>query len=293
MVSPVAEISGGRSWTANGKTFGASETAVLSDPSPVVLPRTEQWTGGTDREPYRIFLGAPDSPPPPQGYPLLVVLDANATFATAYDSMRIQSRRSERTAVDPTVVLGIGYPTDAPHDVVRRVADFTTRTGGVSALQDLIDRDIRPGIETRFPIDPERRALFGHSLGGLFVLQTMFSRATRFRTFIAASPSIWWDDCAVLRDERIFSAMHAGCAGRPRLLVTVGGHEGEAGLRQEGADPSRRVHIRTKRMIDNAREMVSRLRDLPMDANFVEFPEENHASVLPGSIARALRFAAC
>ncbi len=293
MVSPRAEFSGGRSWIVTGRTFAAPETAALSDHSPVTLPHTEQWTGETGRGPYRIFLGIPPTPPPPQGYPLLVVLDANATFATAYDSMRIQSRRSDRTAVDPMVVLGIGYPTDAPHDVVRRVADFTTRTGGVSALQEFIEQDVRPGIEERLPIDPARRAMFGHSLGGLFVLQAMFSRTTGFRTFIAASPSIWWDDCSVLRDERIYSATHAACIDRPRLLVTVGGHEGETGGQHEGDDPSRRSHIRAKRMIDNAREMVDRLRALPMDANFVKFPEENHASVLPGSIARALRFAAC
>lgn len=293
MVSPLAEISGRRSGAVNGKAFGAPETAALSDHAPVILPCTEQWTDETERGPYRIFLGIPPTPPPPQGYPLFVVLDANATFATAYDAMRIQSRRPERTAVDPTVVLGIGYPTDAPHDVVRRGADYTTRTGGISALQDFIEHDVRPSIEARLPIDPLRRALFGHSLGGLFVLQAMFSRATGFRTFIAASPSIWWNDCAVLADEQIFSAAHAGCVDRPRLLVTVGGHECEAGLQHEDDDPSRRSHMRAKRMIDNAKEMIDRLRALPMDANFVEFPEENHASVLPGSIARALRFAAC
>ena len=258
----------------------------------VVLPGTEQWSAHGAGGGYRIFLGIPDAPAPPSGFPMLVVLDANATFATVFDSMRMQSRRPARTRVDPTVIVGIGYPTDDLLDVTRRQRDFTDwarpsdrADQSTTCLYKEIERSIVDDVASRVPLDPSRQALFGHSLGGLFVLHLLFTQTTRFNRFIAASPSIWWDDLVILREEAAFADRTTLSTNENRLLITVGEQEEPVGPTLLHSNS-----ITAKRMIGNAREMVERLRIRDIDASYLEFAGENHASVLPAALARALRF---
>jgi hypothetical protein len=48
--------------------------------------------------PWRIFLAVPDVPAPATGFPLIVLLDANAGFATLTETLR----RARRAMVDRT-----------------------------------------------------------------------------------------------------------------------------------------------------------------------------------------------
>jgi predicted alpha/beta superfamily hydrolase len=50
-----------------------------------------------------------------------------------------------------------------------------------------------PEIAQRLPADGGRATLAGHSLGGLFTLHAFFSRTDLFSTWVAGSPSIWWN----------------------------------------------------------------------------------------------------
>ncbi|MDR6881146.1 alpha/beta hydrolase-fold protein [Bacillus sp. 3255] len=49
---------------------------------------------------------------------------------------------------------------------------------------------MQPRVERDYAIDRKRQAILGHSLGGLFVLQTLFTRPQTFQTYVAGSPSI-------------------------------------------------------------------------------------------------------
>ena len=58
------------------------------------IPGTVTWSMQSDvtgRE-YRIFIAEPMGPPPEGGYPVLYSLDANATFGTLAEAIRLQSR---------------------------------------------------------------------------------------------------------------------------------------------------------------------------------------------------------
>lgn len=65
--------------------------------------------------------------------------------------------------------------------------------GGAQAFLDFLERDLKPAIEARHPIDRRQQTLFGHSLGGYFTLWTLLSRRSSFSAFVAVSPSIWWN----------------------------------------------------------------------------------------------------
>ncbi len=50
------------------------------------------------------------------------------------------------------------------------------------------------------PLNARRASLFGWSLGGLFVVHTMFVHPESFHGYIALSPSIWRGNKAVLAE---------------------------------------------------------------------------------------------
>ena len=88
------------------------------------------------------------------------------------------------------------------------------RVGGSADFRAFIRDELMPEIDRRVRGDGET-AIVGESLAGLFVLETFFAQPELFDTYIALSPSLWWNDRALLR----------GAAGRlserPRWPGTV------------------------------------------------------------------------
>ena len=56
---------------------------------------------------YRLWLAWPQQPPPSAGYPVIYVLDANATFGTFVEAIRMRAHRPDATGVGPAIVAGI------------------------------------------------------------------------------------------------------------------------------------------------------------------------------------------
>ncbi len=204
----------------------------------VTTPRTAQFDirsvrGNRD---YRIFVALPTGPAPAGGYPVLYILDGNAHFSTAVFAARL-------TGLGSSVIVGIGYQINNPLDYKARRYDLTppsadgwqppaqsagppgTVYGGQDEFLDFIQHELEPRIERQFGIDRTRQALFGHSLGGLFVLHVLFTMPDAFQTYIAASPSIWWNEGSILNEERAFESGQCGSKVRPVVLVTVGSLE--------------------------------------------------------------------
>lgn len=262
---------------------------------------------------FHVFVSRPLLPPPVDGYPVVYMLDANAAFGTMTEAVRMQSARPEASGVVPAVVVGIGYPTDLPLDLARRTFDYTPEveraalsarpdgtewppTGGAGAFLDFIEDELKPTIAAELPVDPRRQVLFGHSFGGLFALYALFNRPRAFQVYVAGSPSIWFGDRAILAAEEQFAVALSDGGPDLRLMIAVGALEQTPSPR-EGETPAgarRAAWIEKNRMVDNAREMAARLARLAprgLQVAYEEFPGENHVSVIPPLISRALRFA--
>ncbi|WP_166239818.1 alpha/beta hydrolase [Paenibacillus turpanensis] len=260
----------------------------------VEISRSEQWemVSRAEGRTYQIFVAKPMAPMPPSGYPVLYLLDANSVFGTMTEAIRLQCRRPDKTGVTPAVIVGIGYPTEEPFSP-NRFYDFTpapsteyTRTpggaplpeqGGAAAFLQFIEEELKPEIEREFTIDKNRQSIFGHSLGGLFVLYTLFSKPDAFQSYIAGSPSLHWNKQLMLDAEREFTARLGQGAAHQKVLIAMGGLEAS--------------HVSGNYML--AKELSERLACCPnegLKAEFIDFAGEGHVSVLPLLINRTLRF---
>ena len=281
-----------------------SSPALQAEPwQPATLAQAEmrelqsRHTGRT----YRLYLSRPQGEAPPQGYPVVYVLDANLFFPLLSQQALMYQPHASRDGREAVLVVGIGYPGDAPFDVPARAEDYTPpapdmrdtgdrlapRQGGAERFLDFLEDEVKPLVATRYKVDPQRQTLFGHSYGGLFTLYTMLSRPQAFQRYFASSPSLWWNR----RYAFDLLQAHAGQEHRPqvRLLLSVGGGEQPAA----GAElkDARQRHLAERRMVDNTREFHQRLNELGLPNELLVAPGRDHAGNAFVSSVQVLDFA--
>jgi predicted alpha/beta superfamily hydrolase len=133
-------------------------------------------------------------------------------------------------------------------------------------------------------------------LGGLFTLGVLFDHPDSFRNFVASSPSVYWNDCALLEHEGDFVSEIRRKRSEPRVLITVGAREQEAPETPlpNMTEDQMKDSVRAWRMVDNARDLATRLQRAKGGSNYLvrfhAFEEEDHLTVFPASISRALAF---
>lgn len=253
------------------------------------MPQTHTWDmTAPSGEIYRIMVSFPDAAPPERGFPVLYVLDGNASFASFAETRRMLEWDSH---IGKALVVGVGYPTDWAYDA-RRLNDYPPRmvdppmplwadlaqhpSGGRDVFADFLTGELRAEIARRYTVDLGRQSLFGHSLGGLFSLHMLYTRPDAFHSIIAASPSMDWNNQGALAEERAFAErLTRGEIGRtPRLLVLAGG-------RDIDDEP------------ENAAALVRRLDALSIHglrARYRQYPEEGHMTVPVRAVPDTLRF---
>jgi pimeloyl-ACP methyl ester carboxylesterase len=108
------------------------------------------------------------------------------------------------------------------------VRDGATVGGGGAAFEAFLIQDLRPFLEARYPLDPDKAILFGHSYGGLFAANVLAGAPTSFAGYIIASPSVFADRGVLAR----LPAAAAQGEGR-RVYVAVGGIEISDGITED------------------------------------------------------------
>ena len=249
---------------------------------------------------YRVSVMRPAHPAPERGYPVLFMLDGNAVEQdlgpNVLDSLTVASA--------PAIVT-IGYETAQRFDVAARTYDYTPaltphgeesdplnserRTGGADGFLSFIENTIKPAVAGRIPVDHDRLGIWGHSYGGLFVLNTLLNKPELFRCYVAASPSLWWQNGYL--QSRLDVGTKRLSAQRFGVLITRGTAETGNMPASHDAATLARWRIRTSVPPEAARDFAERLRTLPnTEIGYLEFAGLGHGQALTASLAPALQW---
>ncbi|MDF7662098.1 alpha/beta hydrolase [Erwiniaceae bacterium L1_54_6] len=233
---------------------------------------------------YKVWTGIPNKAPPKAGYPVLYMLDGNAVMDRLSDSLL-----EKVSAGSPPVLVVIGYQTNLPFDLNARAYDYTPavtndngeprrdghgRSGGGSlAFRHLLEETIAPQAEQQLPVDPLKRGLWGHSYGGLFVLDTYLS-SPFFTFYYSASPSLGRDNFHLLNEMR---STNKDRFSHKQLVLM----EGNGDSRQDpNTGPSE--------VLRAVRDTVSSLRASGVAATWALFPGLTHGAMFTPSFQSAL-----
>ena len=251
---------------------------------------------------YRVRVAVPTGKTPAGGHPVAYLLDGNAALLATDAALLERLSKAPR----PPVIAYIGYDNDLRIDADSRAFDYTPRRpGGDDAQQDaiggrrngggdaflgLLQAAIAPRVEALVPVDPSRRALWGHSYGGVFALHALFSRPQAFAIFAAADPSLWWGNGQLLREA---AAVDRWPAPAPRLLLWVGDGAAAQGARTPppGRDPAAVEAMRKARASvppDAAARMAGQLSAQGMAVELETLPGLSHGQTLGASLPRLL-----
>lgn len=223
--------------------LSVSGCGCVAPQHPAATGRTEQHDleSAVVGDTYRLWVRLPPDydASPARRYPLVVQLDANLAVLEEFDvTAGYASDLERRGDIPPTVVVGVGYPYDPALPKKGRQRDYSLpmqhpnpfegMTGGGPTFYEFLRAELLPYLERTYRVDgPAGRALFGHSLGGLFTTWAVTQHdaaAPVFSAYVAASPALFHDQGGIYA---YLDALAARTASLPvALSMTAGELEG-------------------------------------------------------------------
>ena len=137
-----------------------------------------------------------------QSYPVIYLIDGGVDqdFLAVSGMVRNLSMWKH---IPESIVVGI-ETRDRYHELsssTRIKADLkrVPHPGGATKMRRFIVEEVMPLIDSKYRTN-DRRVLMGESMAGLFVIETMLELGDRFSAYLAVSPSLWWNDQALVRN---------------------------------------------------------------------------------------------
>lgn len=233
---------------------------------------------------YKVWLGIPKQKKNlSTGSTAIFMLDGNSVMSRLNEHL-LQSMAGQ----DAPVLVAIGYETNLPFDSKARSLDYTPAdetgelaadprnperlSGGSKAFRKIIIQEIAPWAEQQVKLDPKRKILWGHSYGGLFVLDSLVA-GQYFSHYFAASPSLSWADQRIMKKLR--STKEPFAESKQLILM-----EGDI-TPQKNQKVSPNFN---KDMIMNNRELLSYVHSQGVSAKLIIYPELSHGEVFGASL---------
>jgi uncharacterized protein len=149
---------------------------------------------------YTITVGLPSGyDPTTQKYAAIYLLDGEEDFDFVANKCKDISADHSKTNA---IVVGIGYGKNRSLDYTP--TKISSATGGAPEFMKFIEDQLIPKIEEDFGADTTRirRAILGHSYGGLFGAFVFTVRNKLFGNYLLLSPSLWFDNEVTLLLEK-------------------------------------------------------------------------------------------
>ncbi|MBJ3814572.1 alpha/beta hydrolase [Shimwellia pseudoproteus] len=239
---------------------------------------TRQFSSADGKRHYQVWIGTPRKAVP-GGYPVLYLLDGNAVMSHLDDPLL--GRLSQGT---PPVIVAVGYRGNLPFDRKGRSYDYTPPGsidtpgeqrdrvyGGSREFLALLRDSIIPGAEQGIVVNPARRGIWGHSYGGLLVLDAWL-HSKCFTRYYSASPSFWQGNFRQVDQLRQQPAADPSA----RLFL------------MEGAEVQRGRGIPVGVRWRTTAQIVSQLREAGKTFTLINYPGLSHGTMFPTSAEGAM-----
>jgi predicted alpha/beta superfamily hydrolase len=273
--------------------------AAPAKPPLATIPRSEEFVlRSAAGRAYRIRIALPHEIEP--DLPLMIrgaktvplyVLDGGENFGAVSSLARTMQWGGE---LPPCLTVAIGYEDEEKADKLEyRRYDLTSTQrpnlgsedssppdswGGAAQFRSFIVDVLKPMIEKKFEVDSPRSVLIGHSLGGLFTLDTLVQSPAAFGNYLAMSPSLWFDDDLLLKQLK--GALEKGASYSQRIAVYAG-------------DREERISEPKAKMTSNVLEfdrLVAEHRSSLSAAEVAVLPKTSHHTIIGPALTRGLQF---
>ena len=264
--------------------------SAAPDRQPVTLRNTEvrHLRSRVNGVGYTLQVGLPPGyGAPGERYPVVYLLDADYSFALAKN---VTDHLAERGDLAELLLVGIAYDPPLRYRL-NRTRDYTPSavtdlppglatqepyqrvSGGGPAFRRFLAEELVPFVDREYATRPADRTLVGHSYGALFGAWVLTTTPGLFQRFLLVSPSLWYDDRFLLRQEASEAA--GGRRLDARVFLAVGSREGN----------------RRRDMVGDTLELAAALRapgrGVAVEAQVLE--GETHNTVFPHALAAGLR----
>jgi len=214
-------------------------------------------------------------------YPVIYLLDGSADEDFIHVVGLVQFNTfSWVNRIPKSIVVGIAtvdrrrdftFPTTIAEDK----KNYPT-TGHSDKFISFIENELQPFIAKKYQTNSEK-TIIGQSLGGLLATEILFKKPYLFNKYIIVSPSLWWDDGSLLKQQS--EILTENFKQKTEIYIGVG---------KEGLAPCTAPHV----MEVDANLLAEKLKlskSKSMTIHFDYLPEEDHATIGHQGISNGFR----
>lgn len=189
-----------------------------------------------------------------QKYPVLYILDGDYNFQYVAGFLELQGAISE--IIPEMILVAIsGKGTNEYRKNCKPSVEGVEDSGNAEEVVSFIEKELIPYVNKNYKTS-DYKILGGHSIGGVFVVNTAINHPNLFNNYIAISPALWWGKNAM--EDIMKDTWGKTKATTANLYISLANEKGMG------------VTEFVKKIPENIKEK---------NVKFKEFPEENHNSV--------------
>jgi predicted alpha/beta superfamily hydrolase len=215
----------------------------------------------------QVFTPANYKPGSTDKYDVLYVLDGG-NWNTGLIK-QVQRFVEGEAYMPPTIIVSV-LGIDRNKDLTPTHLEGWKTSGGADKFLSFIKTELIPYVNKTYPSNGDN-TLWGHSLGGLFVIYAMLNEPKTFKSYIAVDPSLWWDSCYL---PKIAGSKLPALAGS-NTTIFISGREGRDGKSMR---------------IDTMDLVLEKAAPQGLNWKIVTYPDETHSSVRLKTTYDGLKF---
>jgi predicted alpha/beta superfamily hydrolase len=214
-------------------------------------------------------------------YPVIYLLDGSADEDFIHIVGLVQfSAFPWVSRVPKSIVVGIAntnrqrdftFPTTIDED-----KKLVPASGGSAKFIAFIEKELQPYIEKKYKASTAK-TIIGESLGGLLATEILFTKPTLFNKYIIISPSLWWDNGSLLKQQPFI--LNKDFPQKTSIYIGVG---------KEGLTPGKYNHV----MEVDANVLADKIKNAKnknIKVFFDYLPEEDHATIAHQAVYNAFK----